>query len=66
MKKILFTLAVVSTLSMGGCAPLLFAGAGAAGYAGWRWEFKTCVAIDGRSVSRHWAHLHPNLARCVR
>jgi len=68
MKKTVIALVLLSSLlAMGGCAPLIFGGLGAAGFAGWEYEFRTCVAIaDGQPVSRHFARLHPNLAKCVR
>lgn len=54
-------------VAMPGCAPLVVAGAGAAGYAGWEYEFRSCVRnVDGHYVSRRWANLHPRLAHCLR
>lgn len=50
---------------MGGCAPLVVAG-GVAGGVAWTYEYRSCKTIDGRWVNRHWASLHPTLARCFR
>ena len=67
MSKLLLLLAAAFLLS--GCATpaILAAGAGAAGYAGFQYEWRSCVSrVNGKWVSRHWASLHPAQARCLR
>jgi uncharacterized protein YceK len=69
-KKVVVPLCLLAAgLLLSGCATpvLLAAGAGAAGYAGFEYEWRSCVArADGHWVSRHWARRHPMLARCRR
>ncbi len=69
MAKLLLVLVLASTFLLAGCATpvLVAAGAGAAGYAGFQYEWRSCVArVDGHWVSRRWARLHPRAARCLR
>lgn len=63
--RVVAVLALLFAL-LGGCAPLVVAGVGAAGGAAWTYEYRSCKLADGRWVNRHWASLHPNLARCFR
>lgn len=67
MNKLLLVLVLVGAAVASGCAPLVVAGAGAAGYAGWEYEFRSCVRnSDGHYVSRRWANLNPRRAHCLR
>jgi uncharacterized protein YceK len=67
MTKFTVLLLLLAAPLLSGCATIAVAGAGAAGYAGFQYEWRSCVnRANGRWVSRHWASLHPQLARCLR